>query len=345
MFTFELARSNDLFRYGELTKARNRSLTLALNRAGAFSFRMPLENNSLADSLQELTTCVVIRYNNEIVWSGPVWTIEETTPNSINVGCVGWFQTLEKRIINPEWCVPTLSYIDVDAGAIVADLIDRTNSEPYGQVNYLTMGSIETTQQRTRNYSPYGTIANEIQQLSTIESGFDFDVDPETRELSIFSILQEDKVHVNFEYGTNIVSASRRSDSARLVNRIFVSGGAGTTTQVSYDSASITTYGLHEEYISLSDVTNNTILAAFGQAELAVRANPLRLISFDPRKFLLSPRDPMIFQDFSIGDIVYATINKGRFNVSKQAVRVFGATVNWDDNGSVQLTAVQTQAQ
>ena len=344
-FTFELARSNDLVRIGELTRAKNRSLTLALNRSGSLSFTMPLENNSLASYLEELTTCVIVRLGQTIVWSGPVWTIEESTPNSISVGCVGWFQTLEKRIINPEWTVPTLNYTNVDAGAIALNLLSRSNAEPFGQINYVLPGSYETTQQRTRNYSAYSTIASEIQALSTLESGFDFYVDPETREMNIYTSIQNDMVHINFEYGTNLISASRRSDSSRLVNRLFVYGSSGTTVQIAIDTNSINQYGLFEESVSLSDVTDNTILAAFGQAELAIRSQPLRLISFEPRKFLLGPRDPMLFQDFQIGDKVYATIKKGRFQVSRQAVRVFGATLVWDDNGSVQLTAVQTTAQ
>jgi hypothetical protein len=342
LFKFELARSSDFFRYGELTKAKNRSLTMALNKAGSFSFTMPLEDNSISSDLEEVNTCVLIYFQDELVWSGPVWTIEEQTPNTINVGCVGWFQELEKRIINPTWCHPTLSYVNVDASAIVFDLLFRTNQENGGNV---TSGSAVPTQLRTRSYSPYSTIASEIQALSNIEAGFDFYIDPSTRLLNIYDRLGEDRIHVNFEYGTNVNSASRRSDSARIVNRIFVYGSGGTTAQVSEDHESIARYGLFEESISLSDVTDNTILAAFGQAELAVRAWPQRFISFEPRRYLLSPRDPLLFQDFNIGDTVYATIKKNRFDVSRQAVRVFGATLNWDDAGNVHLTSVQTTAQ
>jgi hypothetical protein len=341
-YRFELARSSDFFRYGDLTKAKGRSLTLALNKAGSFSFTMPLESNPVADDLEEISTCVLIYFQDELIWSGPVWTIEEQTPNTISVGCVGWYQVLEKRIINPEWCTPYLSYVNQDAGVIALDLLARTNTE---SPSLVVPGTAEETQLRTRNYSAYGTIANEIQSLSTIEAGFDLYVDPETRLLNIYSSLGVERIHVNFEYGTNVLSASRRSDSSKLVNKIYVYGGSGTTTQVSYDPDSIARYGLHEEAISLSDVTDNAILAAFGQAELAVRANPLRLIGFEPRRYLLSPRDPLLFQDFNIGDTVYATIQKERFDVSRQAVRVFGATMTWDDAGNVQLTAVQTTAQ
>jgi hypothetical protein len=96
----------------------------------------------------------------------------------------------------------------------------------------------------------------------------------------------------------------------------------------------------------LSDVVDSTILAAFANAEVAVRANPLRIYTFTPLKAsLVAAEIPRIFEDFVVGDVVKLTVNKGRLVVDRQNIRVFSTTLVFDSNGNEQLTTIQSTAQ
>lgn len=337
-YVFELVSSSDLTKIGELTRARGRSLSLTLNRAGSLDFTLPLAD-PFSPNISEIDTCVVIRRLNQVVWSGPVWTVSESTPDTLSVGCVGWAQTLEKRVSKYTWGNP-LPYVSTDAGAIALDLLTRSNADNITGPNYVIPGTAQTTQSRTQSYQPFSNILNEIQALSDLESGYDFLVDPGTRRLNIYESIGEPESEAYFEYGSSAFSVSRQCDASRVANRIIVYSSIGYVT--ADDVTSQSQYGVMEEAISLSGVTDTTILTAFANAELAVRGLPLRFHSFVPSP---SPSTPRIFRDFDVGDTVYISSRRGRLSITKQAVRLFGVTVAWpDDSSEERLVQVQTQA-
>lgn len=336
-YIFELALSSTMARIGELTQARGRSLTLALNRAGSFQMTLPLVDD-LSEQIEEVSTCVIIRRLGSIVWSGPVWTIEETTPNSLSVGCVGWLQTLEKRVSKYAWGNP-LTYTATDAGIIALDLLTRSNADNVTGPNYVTPGTAQGTQSRAKQYQPFSKILDEIIALSDLEAGYDMAVDPASRKLSFYVTLPVTAPTTYFEYGGNARQVSRSSDSARIANRIIAYSSVGWAQ--ADDVVSQAAIGVFEEAISLSDVRDTTILTAFANAELAIRSNPLRFSSFEPRS---GPAAPRIFKDFEVGGYGYVTVNRGRLVVSNQLTRIFSATVSWPDDGqgTEQVSSIQT---
>lgn len=343
-FVFELATSSTMSKLGELTQARDRQLQTVLDKSGSFNFSLPLDD-TMAGIVSEVSTCAVIKLNGTAIWSGPVWTVEETTPNSLQIGCVGWFQTLEKRISKPSWVSPSgpLVYTSVDAGFIAHDLLNKTNNDTSISPTYMTVGTRDTTQIRTRTYQPYVNILDEIYSLSQIESGYDFYVDPTTRALNIYSKLQTAHSDILFEYSGNTISVSRNTDSSKMCNRMIAYGPGGTAQ--ADDQVSQAKYGLFEEAVSLSDVTDIEILQAYANGEVAVRSRPLPMHSFTPRESSSSfPSDPLIFKDFTVGDIVYLKAAKGRMQIPKQAVRIFGATIDFSDNGAAKISSLQTTA-
>jgi len=101
---FILANSSDMSNIGELTQARGRQLQLALNRPGAASFTIPLDDE-LGNGIWPITHAVKAYRKGsddlwQHVWSGMVWTIEEDiSGNRLSVNVVGWLQWLEKRIL------------------------------------------------------------------------------------------------------------------------------------------------------------------------------------------------------------------------------------------------------
>lgn len=341
-YIFELANSSTKAKIAELTQARDRSLQLALNKAGAFSCRFPLVDR-VSSKVVEGLTYVRVKFKGVEVWSGPVWNVTETTPDSLQISCVGWFQTLEKRISKPAWGFPVLTYTNQDAGDIGFDLLNRTNADSTFGPNYVFPGLREFTQARTRSYQPFVSVLNEIVALSEIESGYDFEVDPTTRKLNIYRKIGVIRPKLFFEYGNNLKQATRTTDMARLCNRLIAYSAAGAAQSDNYDSQQ--KYGLFEEAVSLIDVTDIAILQAYADAEIAVRSYPLRFHSFDPKPNFTGSPMPRIFEDFKIGDIGYLKVDRGRFDTGKQAVRIFGATINFDnDSGQESLGSIQTTA-
>lgn len=347
-YKFELARSMDMGRIGELGQARNRSLQLALNRAGAFSCDLPLDD-PLTDEVQEITTCIVITRDEEVIWSGPIWTLNEnvsSTGATVQVGAVGWLQTLDKRVVRGSWNAnQAISYTDQDAGVIALDLIARTNADAIatGAPIYIFPGESETTQLRTRTYQPWSGILQSITELTEIEAGFDMSVDPLTRRLNIYS-----RIGVNhgilFELPGNVAQVSRSTDAGRLINYMTAYSAAGSQAEANADS--INQLGLFEEAQSLSDVVGpraDLILSAYAAGEILVKSWPLRFIAFQPMaESVEQPFAPRAFRDFNVGDIVRLTVRHGRMSMIQQALRMFAFSVSFPDTGGAAVSEIQT---
>lgn len=345
-YTFELLDSRSMTKIGELTRARGRTLQLGHNAAGSLNLSLPLVD-PLSDLVMEVSTAVLIKRLGEWIWSGPVWTTNETTPDTLQVGCVGWQQTLEKRVIKPtgtalwpSWT--TLSYASVDAGAIALSLLSQSNGDSsYPDTNYVLPGNHQASQARTRAYSPWGGVLGAITDLAQIESGFDLLVDPRSREMNIYKSLGSLKPDVVFDYASNAASATRTCDASRTCNRMIVYSSIGFA--VAEDLISQSVYGTFEEAVSLSDVVDVSILQAYANAEVAVRSTPQRFATLQPRQYSsANPSDPQIFRDFRVSDTITQKVKRGRVQIPNQKVRVFGATVGFLDNGQVQLSSLQT---
>ena len=340
---FELARSSDLVPIGELANARDRSLTLTLNKAGSFSFTLPMDDE-LAMELNEVSSAVLIKRKQldgtfKTVWSGLVWGIEETTPNTVAVSTVGWLQTLEKRFISEDQ-----TFTSTDAGSIATTILDLSNQGIIGPI-YVIPGNIQATINRDRTYKAYETVLSIIQGLSDIENGFDFEVDPSSRELNIYNILMTDLPNIVFEYGANVKQVQRISDASKIVNRFTAFGSSTAIAQQANDEDSQIQYGLFEESQSLSDVNDSNILAAYAAAEVITRSQPLRIYSLIPYPASEVHKGIYrIFTDFNIGDKVYLTINKGRLIANRQPIRIFSVTISFTNDGAEHITNIQTTA-
>ena len=344
-YKFELAWSADLSRIGELTQARNRSLQLALNRAGAFSCQLPLDHE-LTDAVAEVETCVIISRDGEVIWSGPIWTVQETvsaTAASLQIGAVGWLQTLDKRVVRASWnSGQSVSYSNQDAGLIALDLLTRSNADAVGAgaPTYIFPGAYELTQLRTRSYQPWSGILTAIVELTEIESGFDMVVDPATRELNISQRVGADQ-GVIFELPGDVSQVTRATDSGRILNYITAYSAAGSRAEA--DAESISQLGLFEEAQSLSDVINTNILVAFAAGEILVKSRPLRIVTFQPlAESAERPLSPRVFRDFNIGDTVRLTVRHGRLRLNRQFLRIFSFTVGFPDTGGTAVSDIQT---
>lgn len=345
-WSVELVNSTDLTRIGDLTQARGRQLTVTLNRAGSFGFNLPLDHVQTA-LIQEVTTGVVLSFLGEPVWSGMVWTCNESVGEneaSLAVGCIGWLQTLDKRVVRPSWNNnQPMVYQSTDAGAIALDMLRRTNDDASyaGAPSYVFPGTAEASQSRSRTYQVWSGVLQSITELTEIEAGFDLSVDPITRQMDIYAKKQNDP-GIFYELGTNVQSVQRQTDAGRIINYSTAYSSVGAATVAEPRAMYL---GLFEEAQSLADIVNPTHLAAFAASEAYVKAFPLPLVNFVPMPYSdLQPGMPRPFRDFDVGDIVYITAKHGRMQVERLAVRVFSMTVRIDDNGHEQVSQIQSRA-
>ncbi len=97
VWKFFLCNSSDMSRIGELTTARSRTLDVGLNQSGSFSCTISM-SDPLASKIQPITTCILVMRSLVSVWSGPIWTLQETLPDrNIAISAVGWMELLNRR--------------------------------------------------------------------------------------------------------------------------------------------------------------------------------------------------------------------------------------------------------
>lgn len=341
-----LANSSDLTIVDELARARDKQLTLTLNRPGSFSFSYNGLDRA-ASSIAPLSKCVILRRDGITRWSGPIWALDENLPgDEMKIQCVGWQAILDHRLIDPD-DIP-IEFVGADAGTIAFGLLEAANQQG---TTWISAAAGQTSQPRTRSYKAYQNIGQEIQALSNIESGFDIEITPDTRLMNLYyPRLGTDRsatVHFSYKVGTNhnLASVGRQISTDKMVNRLHMIGDTGSIQQDNATSQSL--YPLMEEQITLTGVKGdsaNTLLTAYAQAEFLVRSQPFTVYSivpmpWDPNNI---KRVPRLFEDYVVGDIVKFSAKQGRFAVSGQNVRIFSVSISIDDLGNEALTALQT---
>lgn len=326
-----LANTKTLEQIAELDQARDISLTMTLNSPGNISFSIPVLNDKSL-LVKCITTSILAYRDNILIWSGPVWTISESLPdNKIGVTAVGWFEILNHRLISAD-----VTYTATDAGSIASSLLADANGQ---SPTLITLGSVETSQIRTRSYKKYQNIGQEIKGLSDIEAGYDLDINPSTRKLNIYA-ERKTITNVVFEYQSNLSSISRSIDGSTLTNKIWVLGKGLTGTAT--DFSSVDNYGLYEENTSLSEISDSTIIGAFCNAEIAIKKTPREIVNFTPFPWTETNNVPRIFEDYTIGDVVYVTAKYGTVQIERKACRVFGATINITNEGNEKISQIQS---
>lgn len=370
---FILVRSYDLKPYGELKDASNKSLSLALNRSGNFSFQMPMDADLTEYVFPIETGILAYRYGSagpQAIWSGYINAVDEDWQSGMmSVSCVGWMERLGNRFLHEKYQPSS-----VDAAQIMIQLFLKgggavypagttsfvtpdgatqywpAGSSPNGPVN-MELGLIlpnegpggataYVNQVINANYEKGQAILSAITDLSNIEDGRDFDVDPLTRKFNIYRKKRRilPGVVLGYNWGpNNLVQFNRQIDGSTLVNYHVTSGASGTTAQAVADFTSQQRYGTFEQQQQLSDVHDPNVLATYSQAEIAVRRNPRQIFSVTPYPWTDENSSPEPFVDYRVGDQVALVARKlPRLNVSTQ-VRIFGMEVGISAEGNENL--------
>lgn len=366
-------------RIGELHKIKGLSYSIDMNRSSNARFSYPIESSAtIADELYVGNRGIEISREGDVVWSGLVWTVEEDgDARSLNASCLDWFETIERRVIrhgtvgtpsDPNVLPVRVEYTDWHAGDIVQDLLYYINLQG-AHLTPETLTAIETPVTRggftggstsvtiptiSIRFEPFTKVGAAIKQLTDIEDGPDFAIDPVTRKLTSYVAYSTDpaaagfwlgtKRSLSFDYNTgkhNAQNIRRTSDMSQIRNR-FVATGNHDPGQAE-DTESVAAYGIYEEHEDIGDVSSAEVLLAYAGAEVAILGRPLIQFGLVPQ--ITNVPNPQPFVDFQLGDVVKLNADLGRLQIVDQDVRIFGFTVNVDDMGGETVPEIRTSPQ
>jgi hypothetical protein len=348
---FFLANSSDMSLNADITGiARSKQLTLAHNRSGNCTFNLPLSVDTLEYS-QTNQKCVIAMKNNNVVWSGPIWSRSiDLNAEKIEVNSVGWFEILMYRFI---W--ESLSSVDFSAGAdegqIAFALLNLANSDV---PTWITAGTESAGSTRKVKYEIWQSIGEEIINLSDTEDGFDIYIDPVTRQMNLTDADEyADRTEIPFGYNwgpNNISNLVIEENGGEMRNRIQVVGADNNVWVYDADGTggkpdSQGVNNMLTEIIQVTEKSDSTVLQAIANAQGAIKQFPP--VNYDLTLKPQGPGNPYeIFEDYNIGDKIYITANK---QLGKEAVqlthepRIFGATIDIGDDGVERVSSLQTQ--
>lgn len=345
-----------LEKIGNLSRAKSRQFDIFRNRGGSCSFSIRtddpmayeiLDRVDLGDVRGTVRKCVRIRRNGRDLWSGPIWGITGSlASDQITINCVGWLETLVKKLL---WNVLDMSN---DGNGWPADhvafaILDAANTQDPTHPLLIKPGSVTGPMMNRNRYYQYGqSVADAIQKLSDIEAGFDYEIDPVTREMNLYSWdsypIREDVI-LGYNFGpNNLKDMGWREAGDQMCNKMVVISQGAPVGPI-YDSDSQDDYGNFEEYVTLSGA-NQDVLMPYGVAELVIRSRPLITYTLVPKIVAsgMPTGSPILFDNFDIGDKIWFSAHKNAFKVIKQAVRVFGASVALDDAGNETVGQLMT---
>jgi len=381
LWKYILVNSNDLSHIGELSQAKGKKLEVVLDKPGAASFGYPMNADYAEAIQPYKTGIKAMRWNRlasmvaghavwDCMWSGYVMPIGETVDaNSMAVSCVGWQQRLAKRFVRRE-----KNYTAQDDGAIVQDLIAEMNlpatpaPESYPVVTpagsnpntptWLSWGGTQPNEGvggatayapalRTKQVTKYTYAGSVIDELMAVENGGDIVVDPLTRVVTWHRKYRriKDDVVLGFQWGPrNARAFGRNIEADSQVNYFVASGAPGTIPQYADDVAQQSEIGLLEENVVLADVRDNNVLLAYAGGEIIVRSDGM--ITYSVQPFPLPYKKPSNvpepFVDYRVGDQIRLTaVHPPRVGIRNQAIRIFGMSIDIDDNGVATIGPLQ----
>jgi hypothetical protein len=337
--------SGELEEIGELESARGKTLELVRNRPGSAACSVSMHDDMASEIFDKLDIgdvrgsirkSLLVRRNKKDMWSGPVATISgalQEGSSAFTLNAVGWLEFLFLRELEAN-----AVYVEQQQDAIAFDLMNKANlQEPSHPLPVFPGSVIGYMPLRSPAFNKGETFGASLQKLSDIESGFDFDVHPRTREVNLYAwdaYRIRNDIKLGLGWGPDNISRMEWNENGFSTrNRLIVSGSAGAPISAQ-DIESQDQYGLFTETINLPGAKPG-ILPAYANAELVVKSRPQVTYSLTPKATTeVDEGAPRLFEDFFIGDQIAFTAKDGFFEVKNQGIRLFGATISISDDGS-----------
>lgn len=333
---FYLASSYDLTQISRITGAADKKLSPIFNRPASFGCSLKIDSEA-ALFVEKWKHCVVIQDpSGNVVWSGPVTSIVDSAPGDTTaITAQGWQVEFDYRWIRSDQTDLTI-FDTVNDGDIASTLVLLANSQAdsNGDVRATHLTAVGTAaQSRTRTYTAGQNIGAALKELSDIENGYDISVDPLTRVISFIpNTSYADQTSVHYGYNMeprNVASIVVNDDGTRKANSLiaqgaFTTGSADSPTDINKTGLML------EDWLTISDVKEDTIVGAYVNSELVYRVDGEISFNITP---LQGSAQKLPFIDYALGDQVYLSADRGRIQFDHQPVRVFSATISWNAQG------------
>ncbi len=393
---FNLRRSKDLSMIGELTDASGKSLALAHNTPGSGNYTYPMSAQYSSIIQPYNTCISAERYNWRAtramnlagtpgqwwdwIWSGYTLPIDEDWTNDVmKISCVGWAQRLAVRMIRRD-----KTWTNSDDAPIFQDLLAEMNlaAIPYQDGSTYAVPTVAGSNPATPTWMAWGgtqpnypggtayaarspiTIKKQKYQMvlpiwnemSDIENGADWWVDPKTRLVYVYrKKCYPRNVVVAFRWGPNNLGQFSRNIAADQKCNFHITTGASDVTPGYYDGpiglADQQVNGLIDGITQFSDITGASAtdyLIANSAAEIALRSNGKVTYGVTPFAYVGDINrvpngvpEPFVDYDPVWDEIQLQAVHKFRGNVPMGTVRCFGVNVNIDEENNEQLGQLQ----
>jgi hypothetical protein len=249
---------------------------------------------------------------------------------------------LGKRFVGKDAAGIGVAYAAQDAGVIAYNVLSLVNADAAtgiiaGTANACVTQTVTYTYKRALDaLSELGASAGSYEWLLRYVDGAAGAIP--TVYLDLPTAAGTDRrTSVFLEYGTgklNVKTIVRSRSIDQLATDMWVLGGGSGVNSHSYDTTARATYGLHEDVLSVGDITTQSLLDALAAAHVAVRKQPRTVWSLTP--FVKTA--PKYGVDYHLGDTVTTRATVAGTNVLNGVCRLWGVQLDIDDLGNEQAT-------
>lgn len=338
-------------------RAFEREAHFGVNQVATAGFRIRA-NDALWDTIAGGTSNLKI-YNSAgaLVFYGPVITDEESgssgqgaegTTVKCSAADASWI--FQKRFIGRDNAAVGQVFAATDAIQIVAQCLALINAD---EATGITLGNVNTAVPQSVTYL-WKRMADIVAELSQLDSSYEYSLryvdaaagsaTAPTVYLDLLSQIGSDRTAtVSLDYGTgrrNCQAYSRVRTKDTLATDVWAIGGSSTLVSNASDAGARASYKRHEDVLTVSDITNATLLTALAAANVAVRKQPRTVVSLTP----FTKTGPKYGVDYSHGDTVMANVvafNRSRFS---GRVRIWTVDISIDELGNERATTNLTAA-
>lgn len=324
------------------------AFSVELNGAGGFDAVAPIRSLNRAgytavkpSTLDPGRTIIYGLRDGVPLVAAVVWqTQADLNRAAVRIAGKGIWSYYERRHIRS-----TLTYTGVDQFSIVSGVLGHAHSYTGGNPFDLSVGwDALSGVQRDRTWWGYERkpVAEAVGQLAEVDDGFDFAVVTTgqpgtfTHELRLWHPSRGRRTGMVWDAGKNITVLEWSRDAGRQANELTAVGageGDDMLTSLAADPAQLDAYPLLQDVTTHKSVTRRSTLNGHARADLAVRKQPVDLLTVE----VVADDPDSRVGAFVPGDEVRVRTNEG-FVAFDAACRVQSYGVTVDGEGAERVT-------
>lgn len=328
-----------------LTGAKNRKMTARLTSPSEASFDIDGRHPNAA-YIAELSTDLHAIFTPtvgtpSIIYRGRLGAtsdVLDASAHTVSVASMDYREVLRRRIL---YASDTLSYVSQDQADIAFNLISQTQARSGGNLGITKGLGNPSGTTRTLTYAAGDSIGDQIQTLSGLQGGFEWDITPissSALRLDIWTSIRGSTRGVVLEYGGLVEAVRREVRPSDYANSIRVTGDQSQTTPPTPQER------------TASDIASR----AEGRWDKAMTApGTIDLVALQSRADYLLAYSQTLIPSYTLtlkrgawtgpaqmwlGDNVTVVIKSGRLAVVDSSLRIYEIEIDIAEDGSDQAT-------